>query len=612
MLERLARLRQSVACLVVWFGLLGASRGMAETWREVQSPHFRVVTDGSEHDGRQVAKEFEQMRSVFAVRFKNAALETGAPLLVIAVRESGLHALGPVLWKGRDRIAGEFFRGWERQYAMVRLDTFGDLNQAVVFHEYAHSVLHANVHWLPTWLDEGMAEFYGYTRFQGDRIYVGAPSIRLRHLLSEPRIPLMELLAANGRTYSKDERREDLFYGESWSVVHYMTFGPEMGGGAKLNSFIALLEKGTSQKEAFEQTFGDPHAFEEKLFRYLSGFTLTAGVLPPMQAFDEKAFPTKVLTVAEADYEIGSFEIGAHEGGEGKIRLEAAEAADPSLAGPHEELGFVAWRSGHDEEAKTEWQRAVSADPTCYRAAFALLMSRTPLKLQDKQQLQQTRQALEEIEKKAPKFAPALVETALVQWRLGDMNAAYKAALQAEKLEPWRAGYHLLNGYILLQSRPTMAEAYARSVASRWPGSDHDEAVDLWNLIPGKTRSAEAPLTFALPSDATVARGTIVSSSCDKSGLSLVLQPNDPKGAALTVATNGRYESGFSDTLWVGEDHYTTCFHLAGLPAVLAYKAEGPTGGTLMVLEVRDDLPTLTSPVIEAEASPATSSTSHP
>ncbi len=53
---------------------------------------------------------------------------------------------------------------------------WGDLKQVVVFHEYTHSVLHANLHWLPTWMDEGMAEFYAYTRFQGDHIYVGAPS----------------------------------------------------------------------------------------------------------------------------------------------------------------------------------------------------------------------------------------------------------------------------------------------------------------------------------------------------------------------------------------------------------------------------------------------------
>ena len=113
---------------------------------------------------RIVAKELEQMRSVFTVRMRNPVLETAAPLLIVAVREAGLHELAKNLWKDRDRVAGEFFQGWERKYALVRLDSFGDLNQAVVFHEYTHSIFHANLHWLPTWLDEGLAEFYGCIR----------------------------------------------------------------------------------------------------------------------------------------------------------------------------------------------------------------------------------------------------------------------------------------------------------------------------------------------------------------------------------------------------------------------------------------------------------------
>jgi hypothetical protein len=271
---------------------------------------------------------------------------------------------------------------------------------------------------------------------------------------------------------------------------------------------------------------------------------------------------------------------------------------NPALAGPHEELGFLAWREGQDEEARTEWQKAVSADSSSYRAAFAMLMSGTPLKQQSSQQLIQTQNALEAIKEKAPKFAPVFVELALIQWRLGQMNQAYQSALAAEKLEPWRAGYHLLIGYILLQGRqPKIAEGYARTVATRWPGSDHDEAVDLWNLLPPTARGDGPALNLALPGDSTVVRGTIVSSSCDKSGLNLTLQPAAPNAAALKLVVKGPHESGFSDTLWVGADHYTTCFHLAGLPAVVAYKVDGAGVEKLMALEVRDDLPEVNLPV---------------
>jgi len=262
------------------------------------------------------------------------------------------------------------------------------------------------------------------------------------------------------------------------------------------------------------------------------------------------------------------------------------------------------WSEGQDAEAKAEWQKAVSIDPSSYRAAFAMLMSDVPLKQQSRQQLEQTQHALETIEQQAPKFAPAFAEMALVQWRQGQVNAAYKSALAAEKLEPWRAGYHLLTGHILLQGKqPKVAGTYARLVADRWPGADHDEAVDLWNEVPVAARGDGLALTLAVPANASVARGTIVSSSCGKSGLTLVLQPNDPEASPLTVVSTGPYESGFSDTLWVGEDHYTPCFHLAGLPGIVAYKSEGGVS-KLMELEVRDDLPQ-TDPSAAAAPPPA-------
>ncbi len=586
--------RRILTIFVACFVILQTTGILAQTWREVQSPHFRVLTDGSERDGRDVAKEFEEMRSVFAARFKNATLETGAPLLVVAVREQGLHALAPSLWKDRDRVAGEFFAGWERKYALVRMDSFGDLNQAVVFHEYTHSIFHANLHWLPTWLDEGLAEFYGYTRFQGDHIYIGAPSVRMGHLRDETLIPVAQMLVADSRTFAKDDRRTDLFYGEAWAMVHYMNFGPDMSGGAKLNQFITLSESGKPQTEAFQQVFGDPKVFEQKLSSYISRLGLMAGLMPPGEQIDAKSFSAKVLTVAETNYELGSFDVGVHDLAEARKRLQAAESADPALAGPHEELGFLAWRQGQDEEAKTEWRKAVSADPSSYRAEFALLMSGNPLKQQDERQLEQTQHALEAIKEQAPKYAPVLAELAMVQWRLGRINQAYQIAMAAEKLEPWRAGYHLLTGHILLQGhQPKVAETYARMVAARWPGADHDEAVDLWNQLPATARGDGPALTLSTSADATVVRGTIVSTSCDKSGLSVVIQPAAQNAPALKLVASGPYESGFSDTLWVGEDHYTPCFHLAGLPAVVGYKATETGVVRLLELEVRDDLPEL-------------------
>ena len=105
------------------------STASEKPWTEVRSQHFRVVTNGSTRDTIKVAQEFEQMRWVFATRFPNIRLDSGAPLLVFAARDGDTaKELDPLTWKRMgEHLAGAFYHGWEKEYAMVRLDTFGGI-----------------------------------------------------------------------------------------------------------------------------------------------------------------------------------------------------------------------------------------------------------------------------------------------------------------------------------------------------------------------------------------------------------------------------------------------------------------------------------------------------
>lgn len=571
-----------------------------QTWTEIRSPHFRVLTDASGKDGRKVAHEFEQMRYVFALRFNNARIEMGAPLTIIAARDgSTFHTLEPAIWKAQgDRIAGLFHRGWEKQFAIVRLDSWGDNGQVVVYHEYTHSILHANTLWLPVWLDEGMAEFYAYTRFQGDRIYVGAPSQRMGQLLHHTLLPVATMLDINRRSpYYHDEDKVQLFYAESWAMVHFMTFGPGMNGGDKLNAFIKLLSAKVPQQKAFHDVFGDPLAFDQAFAQYFTRFTMTAGVLPPDHGPDPASFAERKLTPAEADYELGCFEIGTHNRVAGRALLEESVAFDAKLAGAHEELGFLDFDKGDDVSAQQEWKQALALDPDQPRALFALTMSGAAISAQSPDQLRITQHTLQHVTELAPRFAPAFVELALIECRQNSVQQAYKDAYQAETLEPWRAGYRLLMAHILLQGhQPALAASYSRYVAGQWFGPDHNEAVDLWKAVPAAQQGDGPPLVLDVPAGTELARGTITSTTCNSDGkaghLSVSLAPESPAGAApLSFSSEKSLSSGFSDTLWWGEDHFSLCHHLAGLAALVAYKPHGAEGGELLSFEIRDILP---------------------
>lgn len=595
---RLRSMRVELVLLLMTMG--GSAAALCEqTWTEIRSPHFRVLTDSSPGDGRRVANELEQMRHVFAMRFGNGdEVQSGPPLTIVAARdEETLREVLPRQAKRSENLAGIFFSGWEKQFAIVRMDSWGNQGQVVVYHEYAHSFMHANIRWMPVWLDEGMAEFYAYTEFQHDRVLVGAPSLRSRALNGMVLIPVATMLTQRS-AYDKDPRKMNDFYAEAWAMVHFMTFGPGMGNGQKLGQFIKLLQQDVPQEKAFDQVFGDQKAFYNALYEYVHRFSFSAGVFPPDKSSDPKSFAERRLNPAETAYELGCFHIGTHDREGGRALLEKALALDPKIAGVHEEMGYLDFDAGKDQGATEEWTRAVTLDPSLPRSTFALAMSGTPVSQQTPEQLRDTQAKLQHVVELAPKFAPPYAELALVDWRLNSMQKAYKDARQAETLEPHRAGYRLLTGHILLQgNQPVLAATYARFVAEHWMGPDHNEAVELWKAVPPVRRDADPAPVLDMPPDTQIVRGTLTEVACTREKgerTKFTIRPESTDGANLTTAqllkltAANQFRSGFSDTFWWGEDHFSLCHHLEGKTVVVAYKADTKE---VEDIEIRDDLP---------------------
>jgi hypothetical protein len=196
------------------------------------------------------------------------------------------------LWKQKGaKPAGYFQHGWEKQFALVRLDEVAPEAYEVVYHEYTHTLLHMNFRWFPVWLDEGLADFYGNTRFEQSQSLVGAPRWRVRLLQATPLIPLETLLAVNHRSpYYHDEDKVGRFYAESWALTHFLIFGPNMGQGKHLNEFYALLQQRMDQKKAFQQVFGDLTQLQKQLDQYVRRFALPTWVHKNSSPIEEKSF----------------------------------------------------------------------------------------------------------------------------------------------------------------------------------------------------------------------------------------------------------------------------------------------------------------------------------
>src|SRR5579864_7470781 len=105
--------------------VMAMSRDKPENWIEVRSPHFTVVTNSNEKQGRHIADQFERMRSVFHVALPNLQFDPGVPLVVLAVKDDkDFRALEPedYLAKGSLKLGGLFLRAPDKNYVLLRLD----------------------------------------------------------------------------------------------------------------------------------------------------------------------------------------------------------------------------------------------------------------------------------------------------------------------------------------------------------------------------------------------------------------------------------------------------------------------------------------------------------
>jgi hypothetical protein len=136
--------RRSLLIFLCFAAPLTSARDKTETWLQISSPHFVVVTNASEKQGRRVADQFERMRSVFHAAFPKAQIDPDAPIIVLAVKDAkDFRALEPeaYLAKGSLQLGGLFLRAADKNYVLMRLDAEGEHPYSIVYHEYTHLLL---------------------------------------------------------------------------------------------------------------------------------------------------------------------------------------------------------------------------------------------------------------------------------------------------------------------------------------------------------------------------------------------------------------------------------------------------------------------------------------
>ncbi|MFI5115826.1 MAG: hypothetical protein ACHP8B_03920 [Terriglobales bacterium] len=552
-----------------------------QTWYEVTSPNFIVISNAGEKHAREAARQLEEFRAVFQRGFPSFRMSAAAPTVVLAVKdENTMHELAPWFWEqGSVRPVGLFVAHWETNYALLRLD-LADSSE-VIFHEYVHQLERLNFIGLPAWVNEGLAEYYGNTKIESDEVKLGLPSPRLRLLREHAPIPVEELLTQRS-SHSQGDFQAQIFYAECWALTHMLIAGPGMGNGEKMDQFLKQLQGRSDQLAAFRQVFGEPGQIDQQLQHYIRQYAIAAMRMKNPPKVEEGAFASRALKADEVAADLAGFEASAHGGKQAQHWLDLALQQKPGPAAAHRVQGFRSFGEGKDNDALSEFALASSLDPKDYLSAYYAAMLRRQ-NAKNANPDAELAQALKQVRALNPSFAPAHVELSRVYMSLKQPEMALAAAKYAADMEPGRAGYHLNVARILLQQGQAAESAItARYVAQRWYGTDRDQALEIWREAlahnsppaPGTAPSNVAPAIDVLsdaPQGSSEASGVVKSVHCGDSGtLELTLQADNhseefvrKKGAPLEV--------GFEDTLWFG-DHFNVCHRLEGQRAVIHYK----------------------------------------
>lgn len=450
-----------------------ASGAKHETWVEVRSPHFVIVSNAGEKQAWKTAVQFEQIRTLFRQTILIASNAPSPVITIFAVKDEGsLRALLPEYWvKGHSHPAGVFFNRLNQFYAAIQLDAQGDNPYETLYHEYYHSLTMPYFPGLPVWLAEGLAEFFGNTRISDKQAEMGQPSSSSIEELRENRlIPLDVLLSVDHSSpYYNEQNKTSEFYAESWALTHYFMMGDNGTHRQMLADYLAALGQGATPQEATAKAFGDLKGLQHTLEKYIGNYQFYQLISPAPSKISDAELGARQLSDAEVDAELGGFAAARGRTQDAKPLLEEAVRLDPQLALAHQNLAIAELFEGQRSDALSSLSQAIALDPknglTRYLRAYLTVMSGGET-LRDLQLEGDLRESIAA----NPEFAPSYGLLAMVlSANQESLPEALSLAQKAVSMEPGTAGFHVDLAQVLIRMRryddAHIAALHARTAA---------------------------------------------------------------------------------------------------------------------------------------------------
>jgi hypothetical protein len=335
----------------------------------------------------------------------------------------------------RPSTADAYYIGTPARDYIVMASSGGDA-QRTAAHEYAHLVLRAAGLHHPSWLNEGLAQFFSTISISdrgtviGDNLVASSQTLRRRDWM-----PLEQLLAVTGDSpYSEDRAGAELFYGQSWLLAEMLVLSPNYG--PRFHDVLTALTLGTPGVQAFVKVLGKTPADLTRDLRAWLGdrrrFTPVklAGVAPAEVQISVASVPPLDARLMLADLALAADDFNH---AEALYRDLAGDLpTSPEIAAA---FGIIAFRRGDRETARIHWRHAIDLgiqDATlCYH--YAILADDAGLPAAE------IRPALERAVALKPDYDDARFKLALLEKNTGHYAAAAKQLQAMRDIAPNRA-----------------------------------------------------------------------------------------------------------------------------------------------------------------------------
>ena len=446
--------------------------GGPERWVEVKSPNFVVVSNADENDAKQIAIQFEQIRSLFREALPIARNHNGPVVTILAAKnQKTLQELLPEYWtKGHARPAGIFVQALNQFYIAIEIDAQGSNPYETIYHEYYHALTTPYEPNLPTWLAEGLADFFGNSQIEGERAIIGEASGPLLYQLQGQRlIPLGTLFhVTQSSPYYNEDSKVTLFYAESWALIHYFMSGDAQAHKPMLTAYLNALGNGATEDDA-QAAFGNLDKLQKALQDYVQRGSYSSYRLAAPARIAESDLLARQLTESDVDAYKGGFAETRGHSEEAKTELAQAIEIDPKNALAQSNMAIAEFFLGEKSEALDSASEAVTLDPnnsvTRYLRAY-LAYNEIP-GVRSPQIEDDLRTAI----KLSPEFAPPY---GLLAFYLAtqdeNLTEAWTDSQRAISIEPGNSEYRLAEAEVLAQMQNFAAARkalqFARDCAS--------------------------------------------------------------------------------------------------------------------------------------------------